>query len=61
MPVPRGPLTEVRLALSKDPLKMIVSSGCALPMAASFSATARHTPSFSNEHGPAIKRSFFGS
>ena len=61
MPVPRSPANDVRFALSNDPLNTMFKSGCVRRTRTSASATARHTPSFSSEHGPAMSRSFFGS
>src|SRR3954471_20602059 len=60
MPGPRSPLSEVRFALSKEPLKTIFSSGCFFPIFTNVSAAARQTFSFSSEHGPARSRSFLG-
>ena len=54
---PWDPPPEVRLALSKDPLNTIRISGCARPIPARRSATARQTASLSREHGPAMRRS----
>ena len=60
MPVPRGPASEVRLALSKEPLKMIRRSFRFCPSFTRASATGRQTRLLSSEHGPAIRRSFLG-
>src|SRR4051812_49333484 len=60
MPGPRLPSSEVRLALSNEPLNTIVSSGCFLPILINVSAAARETFSFSSEQGPASRRSFLG-
>src|SRR4051812_15666186 len=61
MPGPRSPPSDVRLALSKEPLKTIFSSGCFRPILSNVSAAARQTFSFSSEHGPASRSSFLES
>ena len=60
-PVPRGPASEVRLALSNEPLKTIRNCGCSRAIAVKPAATARQTSSLSSEQGPAMSRSFAGS